>query len=39
MAKAKKAGKPKRNKRNLAKNIKRIQHNDKVLKAMKEALK
>ncbi len=31
MAKARKEGKPKRNRRNLVKNLKRIQHNNEVL--------
>jgi hypothetical protein len=36
MAKAKKQGKPKRNRRNLAKNLKRIEENFKVLKSLTE---
>jgi hypothetical protein len=37
MAKAKKAGKPKRNSRNFSKNLKRISNNVKVLKEIKES--
>lgn len=36
MSKAKKAGKPKRNRRNFAKNLKRISNNVKVLREIKE---
>jgi hypothetical protein len=35
MAKARKEGKPKRNRRNLVKNLKRIQHNDEILSKIK----
>jgi hypothetical protein len=38
MAKAKKEGKPKRNRSNLVKNLKRIQKNEEVLKNLKESL-
>jgi hypothetical protein len=38
MAKAKKEGKPKRNRSNLLKNLKRIQKNEEVLKNLKESL-
>ena len=38
MAKAKKDGKPKRNRSNLVKNLKRIQKNEEVLKNLKESL-
>ncbi len=37
MARAKKEGKKRKNRKNLLKNIKRIQNNDKVLKALSEA--
>jgi hypothetical protein len=37
MAKAKKQGKPKRNRRNFAKNLKRISNNVKVLKEIKKS--
>jgi hypothetical protein len=36
MAKAKKEGKPKRNRSNLVKNIKRIKHNEEVLKSLSQ---
>lgn len=39
MAKAKKEGKPKRNRKNLVKNIVRINENHKVLKQIRESLK
>jgi hypothetical protein len=35
MAKAKKEGKAKRNRSNLLKNLKRIEHNEEVLKTLK----
>lgn len=38
MAKARKEGKPKRNRGNLVKNLKRIQKNEEVLKNLKESL-
>jgi hypothetical protein len=38
MAKARKEGKPKRNRQNLVKKIRRIQHNEEVLKKLKEEL-
>ena len=38
MEKAKKEGKPKRNRSNLLKNLKRIQKNEEVLKNLKESL-
>lgn len=38
MAKAKKEGKPKRNRSNLVKNLKRIQKNEEVLKSLKQSL-
>lgn len=38
MAKSKKEGKPKRNRSNLVKNLKRIQKNEEVLKNLKESL-
>lgn len=34
MAKARKEGKPKRNRVNLVKNLKRIKHNEEVLKSL-----
>ncbi len=37
MAKVKKAGKPKRNRRNFSKNLKRISNNVKVLKEIKKS--
>lgn len=39
MAKAKKEGKPKRNRRNFAKNTARINENHKALKQIRESLK
>jgi hypothetical protein len=36
MAKAKKEGKPKRNRSNLVKNLKRIKHNEEVLKSLSQ---
>jgi hypothetical protein len=38
MAKARKEGKPKRNRANLVKNLRRIQKNEEVLKSLKEGL-
>jgi hypothetical protein len=38
MAKARKEGKPKRNRANLVKNLRRIQKNEEVLKSLKEDL-
>ena len=38
MAKAKKEGKPKRNKSNLVKNLKRLKHNEEVIKILKSQL-
>lgn len=38
MAKARKEGKPKRNRGNLVKNLKRIQKNEEVLKSLKQSL-
>jgi hypothetical protein len=38
MAKARKGGKPKRNRGNLVKNLKRIQKNEEVLKSLKQSL-
>lgn len=35
MAKARKEGKPKRNRANLVKNLKRIKHNEEVLRTLK----
>ena len=39
MSKAKKEGKPKRNRKNLVKNIVRLNENNKILKQIRESLK